>query len=140
MDIGSTIPGHILTTHLLPPRSKKGDGPLVQREIYFKPKNSKATLPTQRTCLVPFMAGADVDVMNFKPKEDDLMGDDTTMDDGNAETLPTPAPKLKSTITNELSGSFMEVLTTPKGVSENKPTVNAIATLQRKNRNSKVPN
>jgi len=26
------------------------------------------------------------------------MGDDTTMDDENAKTVPTPAPKLKSTI------------------------------------------
>jgi hypothetical protein len=100
---GSTIPGHILTTHLPPPRRKKGDGPLVHREIYFKPKNSKATLPAQRTCPVAFMAGAEVDVMNSEPEEDDLMGDDTTMDDGNAETLPTPAPKLKSTITDGTS-------------------------------------
>ena len=41
--------------------------------------------------------------MNFEPKEDDLMDDDTTMDDGNADTLPTPAPKLKSTITGGTS-------------------------------------
>jgi hypothetical protein len=74
---GSTIPGHILTTHLPLPRTKKGDGPLVHREIYFKPKNSKATLPTQRTCPVAFMAGAEVVVMNSEPEEDDLMGDDT---------------------------------------------------------------
>jgi hypothetical protein len=95
---GSTIPGHILTIHLPPPRSKKGDGPLVHREIYFKPKNSKATLPAHRTCPLAFMAVAEVDVMNSEPEEDDLMGDDTTMHDGNAENLPTPAPKLKSTI------------------------------------------
>jgi hypothetical protein len=31
------------------------------------------------------------------------MGDDTTMDDGNAKTLPTPAPKFKSTIMGETS-------------------------------------
>jgi hypothetical protein len=100
---GSTIPRHILTAHLPPPRRKKGDGPLVHREIYFKPKNSKATLPAQRTCPVAFMAGAEVDVMDSEPEEDDLMADDTTMDDGNAETLPTPAPKLKSTITGGTS-------------------------------------
>jgi hypothetical protein len=41
--------------------------------------------------------------MNSEPEEDDLMGDDTTMDDGNVETLPTPVPKLKSTITNGTS-------------------------------------
>jgi hypothetical protein len=95
---GSTIPRHILISHLPPPRRKKGDGPLVHREIYFKPKNSKATLPAQRTCPVAFMVVAEVDVMDSKPEEDDMIVDDTTMDDGNAETLPTPAPKLKSTI------------------------------------------
>jgi hypothetical protein len=95
---GSSIPGHILTTHLPPPRRKKGDGPLVHREIYFKPKNSKATLPAQRTCPVALMAGAEVDLMDSEPEEDDLMDDDTTMDNGNAETVPTPVPKLKSTI------------------------------------------
>jgi hypothetical protein len=66
---GSSIPGHILTTHLPPPRRKKGDGPLVHREIYFKPKNSKATLPAQRTCPVALMAGAEVDVMDSEPKK-----------------------------------------------------------------------
>jgi hypothetical protein len=95
---GSTIPGHILTTHLPPPRTKKGYGPLVHREIYFKTKNLKATLPSHRTCLVAFMASTKVVIMNFEPEEDDLMGDDTEMDDGNAENLPTPTPKLKSTI------------------------------------------
>jgi len=30
------------------------------------------------------MAGVEVDVMNYKPEEDDMMGDDTIMDDGNA--------------------------------------------------------
>jgi hypothetical protein len=33
--------------------------------------------------------------MNSKQEEDDLMDDDTTMDDGNAENIPTPGPKLK---------------------------------------------
>jgi hypothetical protein len=97
---GSTIPGHILTIHLPPPRRKKGDGPLVHREIYFKPKNSIATLAGQRTCPVAVIAIAEVDAMNSEPEEDDLMDDDTTMDDGNAENLPTPVPKLKSTIMN----------------------------------------
>jgi hypothetical protein len=46
------------------------------------------------------MAGVEFDVMDSKLEEDDLMVDDTTMDDGNAETVPTPMPKLKSTITD----------------------------------------
>jgi RNA-binding protein 8A len=75
----------------------------VHREIYFKPKNSKATLPTQTTCPLALMAGAEVDAMDFEPEEDDLMEDDTIMDDGNAEIVPTPAPKLKSTITGNAS-------------------------------------
>jgi hypothetical protein len=100
---GSSIPGHILTTHLPLPRRKKGDGPLVHREIYFKPKNSKATLPAQRTCPVALMVGAEVDAMDSELEEDDLMDDDTTMDDGNAETVPTPVPKLKSTIMGRTS-------------------------------------
>jgi hypothetical protein len=41
--------------------------------------------------------------MDSEPEEDDLMSDDTKMDDGNAETVPTPAPKLKSTITGGTS-------------------------------------
>jgi hypothetical protein len=41
------------------------------------------------------MAGIEVEVMNSEPEKDDLMGDDMTMDDGNADTLPTLAPKLK---------------------------------------------
>jgi hypothetical protein len=94
----SIIPRHILTTHLPLRRIKKEYGPLVHRAIYFKPKNSKATLPTQRTYLVAFMVDAQVDVMNSEPKEDDLMVDDMEMDDGNAENLPTLAPKYKSTI------------------------------------------
>jgi RNA-binding protein 8A len=49
------------------------------------------------------MAGAEVDAMDSEPKEDDLMDDDTTMDDGNAETVPTHAPKFKSTITGGTS-------------------------------------
>ena len=99
----SSIPGHILTTHLPPPRSKKGDGPLVDQEIYFKPKNSKVTLPAQTTCPVSLMAGTKVDAMGSELEEDDLMDDDTTMDDDNAENLPTLAPKLKSTIMNRPS-------------------------------------
>jgi hypothetical protein len=100
---GSTIPWHILTIHLPPPRIKKVDGPLVHREIYFKPKNSIATLAGQRTCQVVVIDIAEVDAMNSEPEEDDLMDDGTTMDDGNAENLPTPMPKLKSTIMNEPS-------------------------------------
>jgi hypothetical protein len=80
----STIPGHILTIHLPPPRSKKGDGPLVHREIYFKPKHSIATLAGKRTFPVAFIAIAEVDAMNFEPEEDDMMDDDTAMDYGNA--------------------------------------------------------
>ena len=99
----SSGPRHIITTHLLPPRRKKWDDPLVHQEIYFKPKNSKATLPAQRTNPIAFMAGAEVDVMDSEPEEDDLMGNDTTMDDGNAETVPTPTPKLKSTIMGHTS-------------------------------------
>ena len=41
--------------------------------------------------------------MNFELEEDDLMGDDMTMDDGNVETLLTPMPNLKSTITGGTS-------------------------------------
>jgi hypothetical protein len=100
---GSTIPVHILTIHLPLPRSKQGDGPLVHREIYFKPKKSMAILNAQRTCPLAFMVVAEVDAMNSKPEEDHLMDDDKAMDDGNAHNLPTPAPKLKSTIMNETS-------------------------------------
>jgi hypothetical protein len=100
---GSSIPGHILTTHLPPPRSKKEDGPLVHREIYFKPNNSKATPPAQTTCPPALMTGAEVDAIDFEPEEDDMMDDDTTMDDGNADVVPTPVPKLKSTITGGTS-------------------------------------
>jgi hypothetical protein len=73
----SSIPGHIITTHLPPPRRKKGDGPLVHREIYFKPNNSKATLSAQRTFPVALMVGVEVDAMDSEPEEDDLMDDDT---------------------------------------------------------------
>jgi hypothetical protein len=45
------------------------------------------------------MAGAKVDVMDFKLEEDDLIDDDTTMDDGNAKIVPTHVLKLKSSIT-----------------------------------------
>jgi hypothetical protein len=97
---GSTITWHILTIHLPPPKIKKVDGPLVHREIYFKIKKSIATLDGQRTCRVVVIAIAEVDAMNSELKEDDLMGHDTTMDDGNEENLPTPSPKLKLTIMN----------------------------------------
>jgi hypothetical protein len=76
---------------------------LVHREIYFKPKNSKATLPAQITFPVSFMADTEVDVMDFEMEEVDLMVEDTKMDDGNAETLPTLVPKLKSNITSRTS-------------------------------------
>jgi hypothetical protein len=95
MATGSTIPGHILTIHLSPATRKKQDGPLVHREIYFKPKNSMPTLAAQRTCPLAVMPVAELYAMNSKPEEDDLMDDDTTMDDGNAENIPTPGPKLK---------------------------------------------
>jgi hypothetical protein len=49
------------------------------------------------------MVGAEVDVMNSELEEDDLMGDDMTMDDGNAKTLPTYVPKFKSNIMDETS-------------------------------------
>jgi hypothetical protein len=100
---GSSIPRNILTTYLPPPRRNKGDGPLVHREIYLKPNNSMATLPAQRTCPIALMAGAEVDAMDSEPEEDDLMDDDATMDDGNVDIVPTPTPKLKSTITSETS-------------------------------------
>jgi len=38
--------------------------------------------------------------VNSELEEDDLMDYDTAMNDGNAENLPTHAPKLNSTITN----------------------------------------
>jgi RNA-binding protein 8A len=44
------------------------------------------------------MVGTEFDAIDFEPEEDDLMDDDTTMDDGNADIFPTTAPKLKSTI------------------------------------------
>jgi RNA-binding protein 8A len=72
---------------------------LVCREIYFKPKNSKATPPTQTTCPLALMANAEVDADDFESEEDDLMDGDKTMDDGNVDIVPTSAPKLKSTIT-----------------------------------------
>jgi hypothetical protein len=49
------------------------------------------------------MASVEVDVMESETKEDDLMGDEIEMDDGNVETVPTPLPKLKSTITSATS-------------------------------------
>jgi hypothetical protein len=58
------------------------------------------TLAAQRTCPLAVMTVTELYAMNFKLEEDDLMDDDTTMDDGNAENIPTLGPKLKSTITN----------------------------------------
>jgi len=78
MTRSSSSLGNILITHLPPPRSKRGDGPLVHREIYFKTKNSKETIPSQTTYHPASMVGA--------------------MDDRNVDVVPTPAPKLKSTI------------------------------------------
>jgi hypothetical protein len=101
-------PGNILTTHLLLPRRKEGDVPLVCQEIYFKPKNSNATPPS-------------------------LMDDtDLVMDDGNADVVPTPTPKFKSSIRGGgLLISVMATLTRPKeGVSEKKSKLNEIVTLQ----------
>jgi len=49
------------------------------------------------------MPVAEVDAMNSEPEEDDMMDNDTTMDDGNAKNLPTPAPKLKWNIINGAS-------------------------------------
>ena len=66
--------------------------------MYFKPKNSKANPPTQTTPPA-LMFSTEVDAVDFKLEEDDLMDDDMTMDDGNANVVPTSVPKLKSTIT-----------------------------------------
>jgi hypothetical protein len=52
-------------------------------------------LAAQRTCPVAVMPIAELYAMNSKPEEDDLMDDDTTMDDGNEKNIPTPGPKLK---------------------------------------------
>jgi hypothetical protein len=49
------------------------------------------------------MVGIEVDVVNFKLKEDGLMDDDMKMDDGNVDIVPTTAPKFKSTITGGTS-------------------------------------
>jgi hypothetical protein len=62
-----------------------------------------ATLVAQRTCKVAVMVVAEVHAINSKSEEDDLMDDDMTMNDGNAENIPTPGHKLKSTIMNEPS-------------------------------------
>jgi hypothetical protein len=86
------------------------------------------------------MAGIEVDVMNSEPEEVDLMGDDMTMDDGNVENLPTPVPKLKSTIRDRTSRLGDGGPENTKSSLEKKQTVNAIATLQREGRNSKLPN
>jgi hypothetical protein len=70
----------------------------VHREIYFKPKNSKATLPAQNARPPALMASTEVDAVDFEPEEYDLMDDDMAMDDGNVDVFPTLTPKLKSTI------------------------------------------
>jgi len=44
---------------------KKGNGPLVHLEIYFKPKNSKGTLPAQTTSPHAFMVGTEVVVIDL---------------------------------------------------------------------------
>jgi hypothetical protein len=44
------------------------------------------------------MAGTEVDVVDFEPREDHMMDDDIEMDNGNAYVVPTPMPKLKSII------------------------------------------
>jgi hypothetical protein len=49
------------------------------------------------------MVDVEVDAVYFKSEEDDLMDDDTTMDDVNVGVVPTPSPKLKSTITRGTS-------------------------------------
>jgi hypothetical protein len=103
MTRGSSILGHILTTYIHPLRRKKGDCPLVHREIYFKTNNSKATPPSQTACPPAFIAGAEVDVIDFESGEYDLMDDDTEMDNGNRDIVPTTTPKLKSTI---MEGTF----------------------------------
>jgi hypothetical protein len=77
------------------------------------------------------MVGTEVDAVDFERKEDDLMDDDSTMDDSNVDVVPTPAPKLKSTITGVTSKLRDGDITRPKeGVSEKKSMLNAIATLQ----------
>jgi hypothetical protein len=63
---GSTIPGNIITIHVPPPRRKQGDGPLVHRERYFKPKKSMETLVAQTTYPLAFIAVTEVDAMNYK--------------------------------------------------------------------------
>ena len=62
-----------------------------------------ATMAAHRTNPLAFMVFVEVDAMNFEPEEHDLMDNDTTMDDRNAENLPTPTHKLKSTIMNRTS-------------------------------------
>jgi hypothetical protein len=41
------------------------------------------------------MIGTEVDAIDSELEEDDLMDDDMTMDDGNAETVATLVPKFK---------------------------------------------
>jgi hypothetical protein len=134
MAIGSSILGHILTTHLPPPMSKNVYGALVHEEIYFKPNNSEETLPAQTTCPLALMDDTKVDVMDCEPKEDDIMDDDMTMDDGNTETVTTPVPKFKSTITCSTSHLGDGGPDNTKRRSFRKETSNT------KSRNSKGPN
>jgi hypothetical protein len=75
----------------------------VHREIYFKPNNSKETPPNQTTHPPVLMVGVEVDAIDFEQEEYDLMDDDLMMDDGNAGIVPTPVPKLKSSITGGTS-------------------------------------
>jgi hypothetical protein len=49
------------------------------------------------------MDDVEVDVVNFNPEEDGPMDDDTMMDDGNSDVVPTTMTKLKSTITGGTS-------------------------------------
>jgi hypothetical protein len=49
------------------------------------------------------MVDTEVDAVDFEPEEDDLMDDDIMMDDVNADVVPTPTPKFKSTITGGTS-------------------------------------
>ena len=61
------------------------------------------TLATQRTYPLAVMPVTELYAMNSKLEEDDLIDNDMIMDDGNAENIPTPRPKLKSTITDKTS-------------------------------------
>jgi RNA-binding protein 8A len=77
--------------------------PWYTKRYISSQKKSNATLASQRTFPLACMVVAEVDAMNFDPEEDDLMDNDMEMDDGNAENISTPAPKLKLTIMNGTS-------------------------------------